>query len=162
MHLSNVLLTFALLLFHVRASPLAYSGYDARDTTQKQYNRTTTCLSSYFGGCCTIDEYGLYTGCINATLAATNVPWTGIPTTQTANTWACLNPAADGQIKVVGCCSWEWSWTNITYENGVTVPVLQKSMACTASNADVSKVRREQRDEKGVDKKRRRSAGAWW
>ncbi|PQE13986.1 hypothetical protein CJF30_00006781 [Rutstroemia sp. NJR-2017a BBW] len=156
MHLSNLLLIFITLITHVSASPLALV---ARDTSQTQYNRTTTCLSSYFGGCCSIDQYGLYTGCKNATLAATNVPWTGMPTTQTANTWACLNPGADGQIKLAACCGWAWSYTDVTYENGVTVPVLQKSMACTASNAGVSKVRRGRAERGGPE---RRSGGVWW
>jgi hypothetical protein len=69
MYLSNLLLILVALITHVSASPLAYSALVARDTAQTQYNRTTTCLSSSFGGCCSIDQYGLYTGCMSSSLS---------------------------------------------------------------------------------------------
>ncbi|APA07314.1 hypothetical protein SS1G_13126 [Sclerotinia sclerotiorum 1980 UF-70] len=137
--LQQSLFTIFNLLLTISASPLyTHSSISSRDTAQIQSTRTTTCLSSYFGGCCVVDEYGVYGSCTNATLLAENVAWNGIPTTLTANEWECTSPI-DGKIINTGCCEWSESYVDVTYPNGVIVPTLEKSMACTASSAGVSK-----------------------
>ncbi|TGO54192.1 hypothetical protein BOTNAR_0275g00030 [Botryotinia narcissicola] len=137
-YLSCLLLALITFILPTFAYPLYYTP-SSRDNSQIRYTRTTTCLSDYFGGCCAIDEYGSYG--TNATLLESNVPWTGMPTTQTANEWACTTPA-NGTLISAGCCSWSWTYLNTTYPNGVILPTLQKSMACTASNAGLSKSKR--------------------
>ncbi|KAB8290474.1 hypothetical protein EYC80_010905 [Monilinia laxa] len=137
------LLTFILVIL---ASPL-----------QMRSTQTTTCLNSAFGGCCIVDSYGAYGSCINATLVAENVFWTGIPTTLTANQWACASPV-NGNVVSAGCCGWSWNTVDVTYPNGVTLPTLQKSMACTASSVGIS--RKREMEEDGV--MRRGWGGAWW
>ncbi|THV47603.1 hypothetical protein BGAL_0300g00090 [Botrytis galanthina] len=146
-YLPCLLLAFITFILPTSASPLYYSP-SSRDNNQIRSTRTTTCLSDSFGGCCVIDEYGGYGSCTNATLLGSNVPWTGMPTTQTANEWACTTPV-NGTIISVGCCSWSWTYIDTTYPNGVVLPTLQESMACTASNAGLSKFKRRE-DSDGV------------
>ncbi|KAF5878872.1 uncharacterized protein Bfra_001043 [Botrytis fragariae] len=170
------LLTLFTFILPTSASPLYYSP-SSRDDNQIRSTLTTTCLSDYFGGCCAVDEYGGYGSCTNATLLGSNVPWTGMPTTQTANEWACTNPV-NGTVISAGCCTWSSTYVclpfsptpkwdvvfsshlmyknnnkkvstnhlpkkiDTTYPNGVVIPTLQKSMACTASNAGLSKSKR--------------------
>ncbi|CAD6447773.1 34c6d88d-a660-4090-abc1-af2fb214cc21 [Sclerotinia trifoliorum] len=137
--LHQSLFTLFTLLFTISASPLyTHSSVSLRDVAQTQSSRTTTCLSTYFGGCCVVDGYGVYGSCTNATLLAENVAWNGIPTTLTANEWACTS-LIDGKVISTGCCEWSESYVDVTYPNGVIVPTLEKSMACTASSAGVSK-----------------------
>ncbi|KAJ8058579.1 hypothetical protein OCU04_012756 [Sclerotinia nivalis] len=127
------------LLLTTSASPLyTHSSISSRDVAQIQSTRTTTCLSSYFGGCCVVDDHGVYGSCTNATLLAENVAWTGIPTALTANEWTCTSPV-NGEIISTGCCGWSESYVDVTYPNGLILPTLEKSMACTASSAGVSK-----------------------
>ncbi|ATZ45358.1 hypothetical protein BCIN_01g01540 [Botrytis cinerea B05.10] len=140
------LLAFFTSLLPASASPLYYSP-SPRDNNQIRSTRTTICLSDYFGGCCAIDEHGNYGSCTNATLLGSNVPWTGMPTTQTANEWACTNPV-NGTI-------------DTTYPNGVVLPTLQKSMACTASNAGLSKSKRME-DSDGVMKRGWGDVWSFW
>ncbi|KAK6614991.1 hypothetical protein H4I95_00143 [Botrytis cinerea] len=106
----------------------------------------------------------------NATLLGSNVPWTGMPTTQTANEWACTNPV-NGTVISAGCCTWSWSYVfstnhlpkkiDTTYPNGVVLPTLQKSMACTASNAGLSKSKRLE-DSDGVMKRGWGDVWSFW
>ncbi|KAK8911054.1 hypothetical protein QC760_000115 [Botrytis cinerea] len=153
------LLAFFTSLLPASASPLYYSP-SPRDNNQIRSTRTTICLSDYFGGCCAIDEHGNYGSCANATLLGSNVPWTGMPTTQTANEWACTNPV-NGTVISAGCCTWSWSYIDTTYPNGVVLPTLQKSMACTASNAGLSKSKRME-DSDGVMKRGWGDVWSFW
>ncbi|TGO08787.1 hypothetical protein BTUL_0192g00210 [Botrytis tulipae] len=137
-HYLSCLLLALITFIPTSASPLYYTP-SSRDNNQIRATRTTTCLSDYFGGCCAIDEYGSYG--TNATLLESTVPWTGMPTTQTANEWACTTPAI-GTLISGGCCSWSWTYIDTTYPNGVILPTIQKSTACSASNAGLSKSKR--------------------
>ncbi|KAF7915050.1 uncharacterized protein EAE98_011373 [Botrytis deweyae] len=134
-------------ILHTSASPLYYSP-SSRDDNQIRSTLTTTCLNEYFGGCCAVDEFGGYGSCTNATLLVSNVSWTGMPTTQTANEWGCTDPV-NGTLIGAGCCSWSSTYIDTTYPNGVVLPTLQKSMACTASNAGLSKLKSKRMEDRG-------------
>ncbi|KAF7905853.1 hypothetical protein EAF00_000132 [Botryotinia globosa] len=160
MHQHSLSCLLALITFvPASASPLYYTPF-SRDNNQIRSTRTTTCLSDYFGGCCAIDEYGSYGSCTNATLLESNVAWPGMPTTQTANEWACTT-SANGTRIGAGCCSWSWTDIGTTYPNGVVLPTLQKSMACTASNAGLSKAKRME-DSGGVMKRGWGDVWSFW
>ncbi|RAL60031.1 hypothetical protein DID88_000657 [Monilinia fructigena] len=74
---------------------------------------------------------------------------TGIPTTLTANQWACASPV-NGNVISAGCCGWSWNTVDVTYPNGVTLPTLQKSMACTI-NKDTYTEEEEEECEEWLD-----------
>ncbi|KAF7960478.1 hypothetical protein EAE96_000158 [Botrytis aclada] len=136
-------ITLSTFILPTSASPLYYT-LSSRDNNQIQSTRTTTCLSDYFGGCCAVDGYGSYGSCTNATLLGSNVPWTGMPTTQTANEWGCATPV-NGTV-------------DTSYPNGVILPTLQESTVCTASNAGLSKSKRMEDDGGGM----KRDLGDVW
>jgi len=99
------LLPFVFLL----AIPIsAFKIHHVRKTADgTAYNSTTTCLTPTWGGCCLSNADGTFSSCLNATLVAASVTWTGIPTTETANEWACTELESAEEVKIPTCCKWE-------------------------------------------------------
>jgi len=132
------------LVFLLAIPTLAFKVPHIRQTTDETaYNRTTTCLMPTWGGCCLSydSDDGLYTSCSNATLAATSVPWTGEPSTETANEWACAE-LESAEVVIPTCCKWQEEMVNTTLPGGAGwIELPMNVMACQESNEGISRRR---------------------